>query len=42
MVTNLNLRFPVFWKTIMKNDYKNKKYETVLKYTVVVHVTASM
>ena len=41
MATNLNLRFLVI--LICKKDYKNKKYETVFKYTVgVVDVTALM
>ena len=41
MATNLNLRFLVI--LFFKKDYKNKKYETVSKYTVeIVDVTALM
>ena len=41
MATNLNLRFLVILTFI--KDYKNKKYETVFRYTVgVVDVTALM
>ena len=40
MATNMNLRFLVIM-IFKKKDYKNKKYETVFKYTVgVVDVTA--
>ena len=41
MATNLNLGFLV--TLILKKDYKNKKYESVFKYTVgVIDVTALM